>query len=48
MPKKKRCSNVTQSIAPMPSIHRSLSSNDIEDGFSTLMNKKKEESIVDH
>jgi len=36
MPKKKRGSNVIQSISPTPSIRCSLSSNDIEDGFSTV------------
>ena len=48
MPKKKKSSVVAQSISSTPSIRRSLSSNDIEDEFSTVVNnkKKKNQSIT--
>ena len=44
MPKKKKSSIVAQSISSTPSIRRSLSSNDIEDEFSTVMNNKKKKN----
>ena len=48
MPKKKKSSIIAQSISSTPSIRRSLSSNDIEDEFSTVVHnkKKKNQSIT--
>jgi hypothetical protein len=44
MGKQKKNSIVTQSISPTTSIRRSLSSNDLEDGFSTVVKNKKKKN----